>query len=258
MTTFRQLLSKFEESAKTRTVQGRHFEQFCEAFFRLAAVPGHEFDKVWAWGDWPGREGRTDTGIDLVAREAGSGDLVAIQCKFYAPTATLAWPQVSTFIGMLGQPEFTSGMIVSTAGAESANVHSNIERHAKPVHIWRVDDFEGSGVDWDQFHIDRPMQLALRTLKQLYEHQEEALADVTAGFAEHDRGQMIMACGSGKFCRMLACYGDVCGSVVIACCGALSLGARVTRGFGGRFERVAENPPKSSRRDQRRLAGALE
>ena len=198
MTTFRQLLSKFEESAKTRTVQGRHFEQFCEAFFRLAAVPGHEFDKVWAWGDWPGREGRTDTGIDLVAREAGSDDLVAIQCKFYAPTATLAWPQVSTFIGMLGQPEFASGMIVSTAGAESANVHSNIERHAKPVHIWRVDDFEGSGVDWDQFRIDRPMQLALRTPKQLYEHQEEALADVTAGFAEHDRGQMIMACGSGK------------------------------------------------------------
>ena len=205
MTTFRQLLSKFEESAKTRAVQGRHFEQFCEAFFQLAAVPGHEFDKVWAWDEWPGREGRTDTGIDLVAREAGSGDLVAIQCKFYAPTATLAWPQVSTFIGMLGQPEFASGMIVSTAGAESANVHSNIERHSKPVHIWRVDDFEGSGVDWDQFRIDRPMQLALRNPKQLYEHQEEALADVTAGFAAHDRGQMIMACGSGKtFCSLRA------------------------------------------------------
>ena len=99
MTTFRQLLSGFEESAKTRAVQGRHFEQFCEAFFRLAAVPGHEFDKVWAWDDWPGNGGRGDTGIDLVAREAGSGDLVAIQCKFYSPTATLAWPRVSTFVG---------------------------------------------------------------------------------------------------------------------------------------------------------------
>ena len=176
MTTFRQLLSGFEEAAKTRAVQGRHFERFCEAFFRLAAIPGYEFDKVWAWDDWPGKDDRGDTGIDLVAREAGSGDLVAIQCKFYAPTATLAWPRVSTFVGMLGQPEFASGMIVSTAGGESKNVHSNIERHAKPVHIWRVDDFEGSGVDWDQFHIDRPMQLALRTPKQLYEHQEQAIA----------------------------------------------------------------------------------
>ena len=50
MTTFRQLLSKFEESAKTRAVQGRHFEQFCEAFFRLATVPGYDFDEVWGMG----------------------------------------------------------------------------------------------------------------------------------------------------------------------------------------------------------------
>ena len=198
MTTFRQLLSGFEESAKTRVAQGRHFEQFCKAFFRLATIPGREFDEVWAWTDWPGREGRTDTGIDLVAREAGSGDLVAIQCKFYAPTATLAWPQVSTFVGMLGQPEFASGMIVSTAGAESANVHSNIERHAKPMHIWRVDDFEGSDVDWDRFRIDRQTELALRPEKHLYAHQEQAITDVTAGFGDHDRGQMIMACGTGK------------------------------------------------------------
>ena len=38
MTTFRQLLSGFEETAKTRAAQGRHFERFCEAFFRLAAM----------------------------------------------------------------------------------------------------------------------------------------------------------------------------------------------------------------------------
>ena len=211
MTTFRQLLSGFEEAAKTRAVQGRHFERFCEAFFRLAAIPGYEFDKVWAWDDWPGKDDRGDTGIDLVAREAGSGDLVAIQCKFYAPTATLAWPRVSTFVGMLGQPEFASGMIVSTAGGESKNVHSNIERHAKPVHIWRVDDFEGSGVDWDQFHIDRPMQLALRTPKRLYEHQEQAIADVAAGFGDHNRGQMIMACGSGKTFTALRAAEDLVG-----------------------------------------------
>ena len=198
MTTFRQLLSGFEESAKTRVAQGRHFEQFCEAFFRLAAIPGYEFDKVWAWDDWPGKGKRGDTGIDLVAREAGSGDLVAIQCKFYAPAATLAWPRVSTFVGMLGQPEFASGMIVSTAGTESANVHSNIERHAKPVRIWRVDDFEGSDVDWDQFRIGRPTQLTLRPPKQLYAHQEQAITDVTARFGDGDRGQMIMACGTGK------------------------------------------------------------
>jgi predicted helicase len=72
-----------------------------------------------------------DTGIDLVARERGTGDLVAIQCKFYAPTASLSWSGVSTFVGMLGQPEFTSGMIVSTAGSESPKVEVNLDKHAK-------------------------------------------------------------------------------------------------------------------------------
>ena len=68
-------------------------------------------------------------GIDLVAREAGTGDLVAIQCKFYSPSATLSWGHVSTFIAMLGRAEFGSGLIVSTAGSESPNLYKNLDLH---------------------------------------------------------------------------------------------------------------------------------
>ena len=198
MTTFRQLLEQFDESAKTLTAKGRRFEDFCEAFFKLGQAAGYDFDEVWSWPDWPGREGRGDTGIDLVARERGSGDLVAVQCKFYSPQATLSWANASTFVGMLGEPQFSSGLIVSTAGSESANLHSNIQRNAKPIRVWRVEDFEDSAVDWNLFRIDRPAQLALREPKHLYPHQKKAIADVTNGFANHPRGQMIMACGSGK------------------------------------------------------------
>ena len=198
MTTFRQLLAQFDESAKTLAVKGRHFEEFCEAFFQLGQAPGYDFDEVWAWNDWSGRNGLTDTGIDLVARERGSGNLVAIQCKFYSPQASLSWTNVATFVGMLGQPEFSSGLIVSTAGTESSNLHANIQRNEKPVRVWRVEDFEDSAVDWDQFRIDRPAQLALRDPKQTRAHQEEALTDVMREFETHDRGQMIMACGTGK------------------------------------------------------------
>lgn len=198
MTTFRQLLDLFEESAKTRSAKGRTFERFCEAFFRTDPYWSKQFDTVWSWADWPGRGNRMDTGIDLVAREAGSGRLVAIQCKFYSPDATLSWAHVATFSGMLSQPEFAEGMIVSTAGAESSNVHSNLERHAKRVLIWRVDDFEDSRVDWDQFRIDAPGRLVLRDPKTLRPHQERAITDIVAGFEAHDRGQLVMACGTGK------------------------------------------------------------
>lgn len=198
MTTFRQLLDLFEESAKTRSAKGRTFERFCEAFFRTDPYWSEQFDMVWSWLDWPGRGNRRDTGIDLVAREAGSGRLVAIQCKFYSPDATLSWAHVATFSGMLSQPEFAEGMIVSTAGAESSNVHSNLERHAKRVLIWRVDDFEDSRVDWDQFRIDAPGRLVLRDPKTLRPHQERAITDIVAGFEAQDRGQLVMACGTGK------------------------------------------------------------
>jgi predicted helicase len=38
---------------------------------------------VWMWQDWPGRVGKTDTGIDLVAQDRVSSEYTAIQRKFY-------------------------------------------------------------------------------------------------------------------------------------------------------------------------------
>lgn len=73
LTTFRQLLDQFEESAKTRSAKGRRFEWFCEAFFRTDPYWSERLDEVWAWADWPGRDNRNDTGIDLVVRERGHG-----------------------------------------------------------------------------------------------------------------------------------------------------------------------------------------
>ena len=198
MTTFRQLLDQFEESAKTRTAKGRRFEEFCEAYFQADPLWTERFDAVWSWMDWPGRNGRADTGVDLVAREVGSGNLVAIQCKFYAPSATLDWGHVSTFVGMLGQPEFTSGLLVSTAGKESKNVQPNLDNNGKDVRIWRVADFEESRIDWDQFRLDEPNRLNLVDAKQLRPHQEKAVLAVEEGFELNNRGQLVMACGTGK------------------------------------------------------------
>ena len=196
--TFRQLLDQFEGAAKTRTAKGRRFEQFCEEFFRVDPYWSEQFDQVWSWMDWPGRQGRSDSGIDLVARERGTGHLVAIQCKFFAPTATLSWDHVSTFAGMLGHSDFTWGLLVSTAGRESHRVAENLDRLGKPVRTWRVDDFEESRINWDRFSIDRPDRLKLRAPKKLRPHQDKAIRDVVDGFDRRDRGQLIMACGTGK------------------------------------------------------------
>lgn len=198
VTTFRQLLEQFEESASTRAAKGRRFEEFCEAYFQTDPDWAARFENVWAWMDWPGRDGRADTGIDLVAEEAGTGRLVAIQCKFYSPNATLQWGHVSTFAGMLSQPDFDYGLVVSTAGSHSQKARDNLDRLEKEVRIVDVDDFEVSRISWDQFLIDKPRQLVLAEPKQLRPHQEKAVHSVVEGFDLDDRGQLVMACGTGK------------------------------------------------------------
>ena len=86
-----------------------------------------------------------------------------------------------------------------------------------------------------------------RRCERLPPWERDAEAEWRA-FLERLRAVRVLdpACGSGKSCRMLACYGAICGSVVTACCGALSPAAPVTRDFAGRFKRAAENPKSST------------
>jgi len=43
-------------------------------------VHAAQYRNVWLWRDWPGRAGKKDNGIDLVA-ERQDGGFTAIQCK---------------------------------------------------------------------------------------------------------------------------------------------------------------------------------
>ncbi len=100
---------------------------------------------------------------------------------------------------MLSNDVFSSGLLISTAGTESPNFHKNLAATSKKVTVWRVEDFEESLVDWNQFQPSNPTQLTLAHRKELHPHQVDAITDVRAGFdAGADRGQMIMACGTGK------------------------------------------------------------
>ncbi|MCY4617123.1 MAG: DEAD/DEAH box helicase family protein [Chloroflexi bacterium] len=53
-------------------------------------------------------------------------------------------------------------------------------------------------MDWDAHIKDEEAPLIAVPRKRLRPHQRDALHDVYARFAEHDRGKLIMACGTGK------------------------------------------------------------
>ncbi|MDV6271164.1 hypothetical protein R3Q16_31550 [Rhodococcus globerulus] len=60
--------------APSYSERGTKFEQLMVRYFELDPMFSQQHEKVWRWIDWPGRKGKTDTGIDLVARERDTGE----------------------------------------------------------------------------------------------------------------------------------------------------------------------------------------
>ena len=196
--TFRSILEELDARAWNTVEKGRSFERLVEAFIERDKGQSSRFERVWLWGDWPGNGGRHDIGIDLVARERDSGDMVAIQCKFYSPTATIYLQEISTFLAAYGETTFSSGIIVSTTEKWGNNVENALQNRDKPISRWGPEIFENSSVDWQTFDLDQPSGVTQRQTKTLRYYQESALENVLEGFETSERGKLIMACGTGK------------------------------------------------------------
>ncbi|WP_344341730.1 restriction endonuclease, partial [Streptomyces rhizosphaericus] len=95
--------------------KGDKFERLILNFLRTDPEWSSRFSDVWLWSDWPGREGRPDTGVDLVARHRDRAGLSAIQCKFYAATHKVSKGDLDTFLSASGGTEFVSRYFFDTA-----------------------------------------------------------------------------------------------------------------------------------------------
>ena len=196
--TFRDVLDELAASAQSNVAQGQSFERLVKAFLEQDKAQSERFRRVWLWTDWPGNAGRHDIGIDLVAEERDSGQLVAIQCKFYTSRRRLIREEANKFLGAYGTTQFASGIIVSTSDDWTDNAEDALRDRDKPVLRWGPDVFEHSSIDWRTFDLDRPADMERRPTKTLRDYQRDALDKTVARFREHDRGKLIMACGSGK------------------------------------------------------------
>ena len=197
-TTIHQILDELAQSATDNRDKGDKFERLIRAYLTIDPLYAARYSDVWLWQDWPDRKGKSDTGIDLVANERDTGHLVAIQCKFYAPTYTLQKGDIDSFFTASGKAPFASRLIVSTTDKWSKHAEDALADQHSPCARLRVQDLEDSAVDWSKFSLAKPDQVVLRSKKKPYKHQQAAMAAVAKGFEGHDRGKLIMACGTGK------------------------------------------------------------
>ncbi len=198
---FQRVLDRIRATADSEAAKGRLFERLMKAFFEQDPLYGERFSSVRLWSEWaagrPGFDG-ADIGIDLVAEERAGG-VCAIQCKCHAPDTRMSKAHVDSFIAASSRDPFTARILVDTGAGWGPNA-GRIVAAAKPVcQTLRFDDLAGHPFDWPDLVRAAPEDLRyLGAPFALRRHQRRAFADVTDGFRAHDRGKLVMACGTGK------------------------------------------------------------
>ena len=198
---FQRALDHIRSTAGTEAVKGRLFERLMKRYFILDPVYRDRFTRVWLWSEWaathPDFDGG-DTGVDLVAEER-EGGYCAIQCKCYAPGTKISKAHLDSFIAASARDPFTARIVVDTGDEWGPNAVKTIV-HLKPAcSVLRFGDLASRPFDWPDLVRGEPEDLSLRRQPfSLRPHQQAAFDAAMAGFEEHDRGKLIMACGTGK------------------------------------------------------------
>jgi predicted helicase len=198
------LFDSLRERYPDAGVRGRVFERLVKfAFERHPGEYGPQrFKNVWRWAEWPDRAASgygADVGIDLVAEqtEHWGGGLCAIQTKFYGETSRIEKSDVDSFLSAASPKYFTHRILVVTAELTS-NAETMVRQASPRCEVVQRPDLEAWPVSWSDF-FETPERLAFQSTRcEPYPFQADAVEKVLAGFVGHDRGKLILPCGTGK------------------------------------------------------------
>jgi predicted helicase len=185
------LLNRLDPDEKVR---GRQFERICAWYLGNAPEYRRRFRKIWLWSDWPGAWA-PDAGIDLVAEEHG-GDRWAMQAKAYDSNYAIKKADVDSFLSESSRPGFSYRLLMATTDRLGPTAKRTLDAQREPVGYLLRSQLELARVAWpaspDELRPRRPAR------KKPFPHVQEAIRATVKGFKRTDRGQLLMACGTGK------------------------------------------------------------
>jgi superfamily II DNA or RNA helicase len=150
---------------------------------------------VKLWNESPHRQGR-DIGIDLTAEDY-LGHVWAIQAKNWKEETSLPKSEIDKFLSASNTRNFQKRLLVTTTSSISSNAVSAMDHQEKEAKKVTIHDLRESNVEW-QLYLDNPKANATKAVKIPFPHQKDAIKNTVKGLKENKRGQLIMACGSGK------------------------------------------------------------
>lgn len=192
MATFSDLIASLSEDAGKR---GKQFEHFVKWFLQNDPEWSTQVDAIWLWEEYPERWG-ADCGIDLVFRHK-NGETWAVQAKCYSPQYDITKHDVDKFLSESNRRGIEKRLLVATTNRMGANAKQVCEAQEKRVFRYMLSNFEAANIEYPTNISD--LKTAKRKTKPTpREHQLEAINSVVYGLTSADRGQLIMACGTGK------------------------------------------------------------
>ena len=199
---FESLLQEIRESSSTTVEQGRRFEELARIYFQHDRTQQGQFSEVKPYADWAQERGLPgqDIGVDLVAKGRHDDGWCAIQAKFYSADFQIQKSDIDSFLASSEREEFVRRILVDTTERElSKNVQRQIDHSAKTRPTTRVTlhQLAESSIDWSSV-LRKDTPISQRPRKSPRPHQTEAIEKTLRGFKDGDRGQLIMACGTGK------------------------------------------------------------
>ena len=208
MTPLQTILNKFRTYSSSERDKGNKFENLIQAYLRTSPLYSNRFKIIWLWDEFPYRNDFSgkDTGIDLVA-ETVDGDFWAVQCKCYEENAYVDKGAIDSFISTSGKSfyngemqkvHFARRLWVSTSNNWSVEAEKITENQNPPFTRISLYDLESDSVNWQSIADGIWGEKALTPKKQIRQHQKDALAKAHEYFKDHERGKLIMACGTGK------------------------------------------------------------
>jgi len=175
--------------------RGKQFEHFVKWFLKTDPEWSTQVDQVWLWDEWPERWG-ADCGIDLVFRHK-NGECWAVQAKCYSPDYDITKHDVDKFLSESNRPIIQHRLLIATTDRIGSNAKQVCDAQEKPVIRFLLSDFEHAALDYPTNFAALP-QAKRKARPEPRDHQNEARAAVVQGLQTADRGQLIMACGTGK------------------------------------------------------------
>lgn len=199
MTNLRKALNEIDKRSTNQVERGKAFEDMIKVYLEHDDVQKQYYSKVWHYEDWAKlfpEHSSTDIGIDLVASLSNENGFCAIQCKYYASGSEISKKDLDSFIAASSADIFVRRVLIDTSekslGRNAQSVIDQLENFIRPP----ISDLDNSRIDWLSWIDVRSVKLKKKSEPR--PHQKEAVDAIISGFEGNDRGNIVMACGTGK------------------------------------------------------------